>query len=188
MFCRLYQFAIEKELDNFGGVRRPSLVRHLKTCTACRAFYQQMTRLENQLRSTPSGEFSDEQLERIQNILRQRLSETAAAQARSSSFQLHPRYRIRYALSAAAVVIAALAGLYYYIDSRRVDPMTQLIRNTMAFQNQVSVLARLPEQAFQAEMQKLTNDAHGLISFIGNCIPGIPAEQYRLDTQKGAGL
>lgn len=185
MFCRIYQSAIEKDLDTFGSVQRPSLVSHLRKCSRCRVFYHRMTQLERQLRASPSCDVSDEQLERIRDAVRQRLSETTPTQTNFTVFQPQTYFRMRYAIpAAAAIVLVSLIGLYYLQHIRSTvqdDPMAWFVSNSTTFQNRMSLLARIPEQSIQTEMRKLANDAQSAVNFIGNCIPANPAGQYDLD-------
>ena len=180
MFCRIYQWAIEKDLDDFGSVQRRHLAYHLQKCSHCRAYYHEMMQLGQQLRSAPTGELSDERLESIHLAMRQRLSETVPAQTASHTFRRPVHFRIRRVMSAAAaVVLVSLIGLYsfhYLKPVQPVDPLSQFAGNSAAFQNRISLLARLPEQPIQAEMYKLANDARAAMTFFADCIPASPID------------
>ena len=178
MFCRICQWAIEKELDDCGSIQRPSLVRHLRRCSKCREFYHRMMQLGQQLRTTASCELSEEQLEKIYFAVGQRLSERVPAQTALTGFWSHTHFRIRYAVSVAAILLVSLVGLYYlqYIgNTKQADPLARFVRNSTEFQGRISFLACVPEQSIQSEIKKLTNDTQDAFRFVANCIPSAPA-------------
>lgn len=177
MWCRIYQWAIEKELDTAGTVQRPFVTRHLQRCAACRAFTHRMTRLERQLRSAPAGEVSDEQVRHLQEAIGRRLA-GATSQRTARAFRTPVLYRLRFAVSAAAaIVLIVLGGLYVHSVklNQRINSAAGLVDNAVVFQTRMTRLARLPEQSFRGEMQKLANDARSAAGFLGSCIPAAPA-------------
>jgi len=180
MFCRIYQWAIEKDLDDFGSIRRQYVAVHLQKCRRCRAYYHEMMRLGQQLRLAPSDELSDKRLEGIRSAVEQKLSEQISMETGLSALRLPMRSRIRYTMSAAAaVVLITLAGLYSFHclqPAQQIDPLSQFADNSAAFQNRMSQLVRFPEQPIQAEMQKLVTDARAAVNFFANCIPASPID------------
>lgn len=179
MFCRFYQSAIQNDLDDFGGIRRPTLIHHLQKCSACRAFYHRIRDIESQLRTEPSCSVSDEQVERIRTAVQQRLAENTPTQSTVSGIRPFFYARLRYGLTAAAaMLIVSLLGVLYFNQTRQKqpDPVARFVNHTTVLQNQVAVLARLPEKSLQMEMQKLTGDARTAIDFFAGCIPSNPAD------------
>lgn len=178
MWCRIYQWAIEKDLDTAGRVQRPFVARHLQRCVNCQAFTDRMTRLERQLRSAPACDISDEQVQHLQDAIWRRLGETPP-QTPDTAFRTPVSYHLRYAVSAAAVIVLILlAGLYLQTmkPNHVPDPVSGFVSNAAALQTRMSLLARLPEQSFRTEMQKLANDARSAADFLGNCIPAAPTD------------
>lgn len=176
MWCRIYQLAIEKELDSAGCVQRPSVTRHLQRCADCREFAHRLTRLERQLRSEPSLDIPDELTQRLQHAIGHRLDKMTP-QTAGSDVQVPLAYRLRYAVcAAAAVAVIALAGLYLQLSKQTetADPMSHFTSNAEAFQARMALLARLPEQSLEAEMHKLLNGARSAADFIGSCLPAAP--------------
>lgn len=184
MLCRIYQLAIEKELDITGRVQRPSVTRHLQQCADCRDFARRLTRLERQLRSEPSFDIPDEQAERLLHAIGRRLDKMTPATG--FAVQMPLAFRLRYAVgAAAAVAVIALAGLYYLQLSKpteTADPISHFASNADAFQARIALLARLPEQSLEAEMHKLLNGARSAADFIGSCLPAAPTALDALAT------
>ena len=119
MFCRFYQSAIESDLDDFGSIRRPALIHHLQKCSRCRAFYHHIKGLEAQLRTEPSGDVTDEQVEKIRSAVRRRLAESVPTQSTVSNIRPYVYFRLRYGITAAAaMLLISLVGLYYFNQTR----------------------------------------------------------------------
>ncbi len=175
MVCRLYRWMIERALDA-GGTVPPLAARHMQACASCRAFASRLNRLGRQLRDAPSYEISDEQRDRLQCAIMQRLEGVPLQTARPAGWAQASSFR--YAVSAAAAVLISLLGVYA-MQSRKPappDPLAYFAIDADMFQARISLLARLPEQSLQAEMQKLMDGARSAADFLGNCLPGAPTE------------
>ena len=69
MFCRLYKWRIEKEIDDYGRIKKPGILKHLEKCSACQSWSQSLTQIEEQL-NTASQNISDMQLQQIQDSIK----------------------------------------------------------------------------------------------------------------------
>lgn len=178
MFCRKYQYAIENQLDDLGTVQDPVLLEHLKDCSRCRVFYEQLVRMETKLRSTVALDVTDKQVENIYAAVSQRIAETNPVQSASPMLPPVHHFRLHYGLTAAAAMLLLVLGSILYFHLSRPpqisDPAAAFVNNTAVFQNRLSMMARLPEQSMQNEIQKLTGNARSALNFLANCIPASP--------------
>lgn len=182
MFCRYYQWIIEKTLDDTRGVSSPRLQGHLNKCPRCRSYYQNLLRLSDQLPAAMNGHLTNAQSRKIQTAVRQALSDEAMSRIAMNGLPKQSTgYFITAVRSAAAVlIVAALAGLFFYANRPAGDPsqtselMNTLSANSRQIQNRAALLIRLPEQSMQTEMQNLTLDARQAAAFLLDCVPGMP--------------
>lgn len=182
MFCRYYQWIIEKTLDDTRGALSPRLQGHLNKCPRCRSYYQHLLRLSDQLPAAMSGHLTNAQSRKIKTAVRQALSDKAMSRIAMNGLPKHSAgyfvMAIRYA--AAVVIVASLVGLFFYANRPAGDPaqtpelINTLSANSRQIQNRAARLIRLPEKSMQTEMQNLTLDARQAAAFLLDCVPGMP--------------
>ena len=175
MFCRIYQWQIEKEIDGYGQIKNTGLLKHLEKCPACLSWLQSLTQIERHLRTAPSN-VSDLHMQQIQATVRRNLSDAATDHPVPIGHKMYKSYRIRYTVSAAVAVTAVVIGLFtlYSPESdknnynKTMESVTQL---SGQLQYQTSALASLPEQMIESEMQNMETNIRQSIGFIQNCLP-----------------
>ena len=186
MFCRIYQWLIEKEIDDQGRILNSRLLKHLEKCPACQSWSRSLTQIEQQLKTT-SANVSDLFTQKIQAAVRRNLSDAATDQIVPVGRKTYKSYRLRYTLSAAAAVIALAIGLFtlHWPESEKdnynktMESVTQL---SGQLQYQIFALATLPDQTIESEMQNIQANIRQSIGFIQNCLPrGLVASNISSD-------
>jgi hypothetical protein len=173
MFCRLYQWRIERQIDDHDRVKHPQLLRHLETCTSCQNWLDSLKQIGLRLQSD-STDISDLQIEQIQASVGRYLAD--AAEPVASIHKMYTPRRLRYAISAAAAVIAIAIGIFslhlHQSDSSDNNGMLDSVAQLSGqLQYQIPALASLPDQLIESEIQNMETGVRHAIVFIKNCLP-----------------
>lgn len=186
MICQYYRSLIEKQADTNTPAESPRLTAHLKQCSACREYREQLTALEARLKSQPACELSEDRIQHLQTAVMERLSDESLSQAALCGFtQPKPAARFHVIRSIAAVLaLAAVAGLGFHI----LNPTTayETLPPAADIPVQVSTAMTFPDQLMQSEIQKLTNDTKRAIGFLKQCTPTSPVDTETLMTGETA--
>lgn len=171
MFCRIYSWLIEKEVDDEGDVRSAFLRRHLMRCPRCRASYQQLQRLSEQLRVSPP--VSDEALCcRIQRRIRQRLAEDGGRPAAAIRFRQRTFRPAAIGAAAAAVLIVGVFSGIWMRSNHRPEPALEFpVWDTTSLQAKASAVLQFPVQSVQDEMTNLRLDFKQALLSLKRCTP-----------------
>ena len=176
MFCRIYQWHIENQVDCDGAIG-PRAKKHLRKCGACRTFYHQFARLDAELKASASHPLSDVYLQEISDSVLQRFSENPKP---SVSRSFGPRQTLGTGWkSVAAVFIAAvlLTTGYQWVQHSGRGGMDDLHLNPQSFfEGSYNTLVALPEKSILSEFQKLSRDTRNASVFLMNCVPALPAQ------------
>ena len=175
MFCRIYQWRIEKEMDDYGHIKHSQTLRHLETCSTCQDWLKSLKQIGHHLQTDSPG-VSDSHIKQVQTAVHRHLSDTAAGHIATTGHKTYKPHRFRYSISAAAAVIVVAIGLFslYSLESDNrdhdeiADSVAQLSKQ---LQNQIPALASLPEQLLESEIQNMETDVRHAIGFIQNCLP-----------------
>ena len=187
MFCRKFQSAIEEALDESADLQDAALIKHLQKCCRCRAYYQRMTQLQEQLRTSPLFEVSDQLVDNLCAAVSQRIAGTNPSQNMYVNLPQPNQIRFCYEIvAAAAMVMVSLLGVFCFRQHQPAswpDPAAAFVSNTAALQNRLSQIAGLPEQSIQSEIQKLNRNARSALYFLADCIPANPADKDTIQNQ-----
>jgi len=174
MFCHIYKLQIEKELDNFGQIKNQKLLKHLQNCPTCQSWLNSLTQIKQQLQAA-SPITTDSSTQKIQQAVNQIISDTTKKQTPPITHKPHSSIRIRYAVTAAAMITIAIALFTIYSPdsnqnnyNEKIKSVTQL---SSMLQNQTSTLKTLPEKMIESEIQNTKNTIQQSINFIQNCLP-----------------
>jgi len=175
MFCKIYKWRIEKELDDCGQVRKSGTLRHLEKCSKCQSWLKSLKEIEQQLKAAPT-DISDSLIQQFQQAVQRRLSDAAEANVPRSRYKAYKSYRIRYVMSAAAVILIAIGlfSLYYWSTSDKADYPEKIEFVTQLsdrLENQATSSANLPEQILEFEMLNMKADIRHAMGFVKNCLP-----------------
>jgi len=175
MFCHLYQWRIEKEIDDYGRVKNAGTLRHLKKCSRCQSWLQSLIRIERRLK-TASPSVSDSHIQQVQTAVHQYLSETKSDHKEEPGHKIYKLHRIRYAVSAAAVIVAVcgLFSLYYWPESDKGDyrkTMGAVKQISGQLRYQISTLVNQPERMIESEMRSIETCGRNAVGFVRNCLP-----------------
>ncbi len=179
MVCRIYNWLIEKEMDDHGDVQSGYLKRHLDKCQRCQIYRQQLVRLENQLSPSESNAFDSALFNRMRAGLQQQLTDNDQGLANvGGPASLRTRWLPTAIRSVAAIfVLAAFAGLWQHMNRQRLtDSASDLLQNTQYLYAQASLLLQSPERPIQNEMTNLHVDVTRAVQFLRDCTPGNPYE------------
>jgi len=176
MFCKIYQWRIEKEMDEYGQIKNQGALRHLERCSGCQRWLQSLKKIEEQLKAA-SPKIPGSHMERVEAGVRERLSQARTGKVTATLGKRSRSYRFRFAVSAAAAVIAFVCGLFILYYTSKPDEATGL--QTMdsvpllpeKVRYQISDEAKLPEKMLKSEMRNMEADVHGAIKFVKNCFP-----------------
>lgn len=182
MFCKIYRWAIERQLDDHGTISQKQLRGHLEKCPRCSRYHQQLMQLNTQLTSNVLDRLHESDYRRIEAAVRQQFSDAAInrIQMQGSRPPQPTRWRPVIQSIAAAIVVGVVAGWWILAAGRRaqrIDMLAQLSHDSRQLQTQTAMLLTLPEQSMQTEFRNLVNDAKRAATFIRDCTPANPAAQ-----------
>jgi undecaprenyl pyrophosphate synthase len=170
MFCHLYKWLIEKEIDDYGRIKNSGILRHIQKCSTCQSWSRSLIQLEEQLKTT-SQNISDSHMQQIQDAVHNHLSDAAKGHIPTKTCKIHP---IRYVVSAAALIVIAI-GLFslYSINSykRKKKEMQKSIQQYSKQLQEITALAGFPEKVIEDEIQNTQASARYAIGFVQNCLP-----------------
>ncbi|MHC4843215.1 MAG: hypothetical protein ACYTEE_05385 [Planctomycetota bacterium] len=173
MFCRLYKWRIEKEIDDYGRIKNPGILRHLQKCSTCQDWLKSLTQIENQLKAS-SLNVSDSHVQQVQAAVHRHLINAAEDHIPTKVYKIHKTHSIRYALSAAAVILVAI-GLFrlYSLHSynRRKKEVQKSVQQYSKQLQEFTALASFPEQTIEDEIQNTQASARYAIEFVQDCLP-----------------
>lgn len=175
MFCRIYQWLIEREMDDHGRIRHSRTLRHLEVCSSCQGWLQSLEQIARHLQ-TDSPRLSDPYTRQIQTVVHRHFSDATAGHIARDGHKTDKPYRLGYAISAAAAVIVVAIGLFslYSPESNNhnhnegADSVAQFSER---LQYQIPALASLPDQLLESEIQNMETGVRHAIGFIHNCLP-----------------
>ena len=174
MFCCIYQWQIEKEIDDYGQIQNSWVLKHLKKCSACQSWLQLLTQIKQNLRATPSN-VSDLHMQQVQETVLRNLSDAAIDHPIPFGHKICKYYRMRYAISAAAVIVVVIGLFTLYLSESDKNNYNKTMESVTQFsgqlQRQASVFASLPEQMIESEIQNMETNIRQSIGFIQNCLP-----------------
>jgi hypothetical protein len=173
MFCRLYKWRIEKEIDDYGRIKNSGFLKHLKKCSTCQNWYKSLTQIEKQLKTAPYN-VPDSQMQQVQAAVHRHLSDAAEGRTAIKGYKIRKSYSIRYALSAAAVILVAI-GLFtmYSLHSynRRKFEMEKSVQKYSKKFQEFTALASFPEKTIKDEIQNTQASVRYTIGFVQDCLP-----------------
>ena len=183
MFCRIYQWQIEKELDKYGTLQ-PQTQKHLQKCDTCRTFYHQLVRLGTELKTAAPHQLSDTQLRQISDSVLRCLSGEPAEHVPAAGHSIRTNRILGTAWKAAAALLiaATLLGAGYHFfrlsDGEPTGPQfnPQTLAGSLPLEAPYAALAALPEKSILSEAQKLSRDTRQASAFLMNCVPALPAQ------------
>jgi hypothetical protein len=170
MFCRLYQWRIEKDVDDYGRIKNPGILKHLQKCSTCQNWSKSLTQIEHQLKTAPDN-VSDSQMQQVQAAVNRHLSDAAKGSIPTKAYKIYP---IRYAVSAAAVILIAIGlfNLYsIYSYNREKKEMEKSVQRYSKQLEQIPALAGFPEQMIEDEIQNTQASVRYTIGFVQDCLP-----------------
>lgn len=175
MFCRIYQWRIEKEIDDYGQVKNLRTLRHLEVCPSCQGWLESLKQIGRHLETDSSG-VSDSHIKQVQTAVHRHLSDTAAGHLATTDHKTYKSYHFRYSISAAAAVIVVAIGLFSLYspesDNRNQNGVMKTVAQIMEkLQSPTPVLASFPEQMLESEMQNMETNVRDAVKFIQNCLP-----------------
>ena len=182
MLCMFYQFRLRLATKPATVSAMPRLARHLTHCERCRNTHRRLIRLDAHLRAAPAEALSAQDCARIEASILSRLPLIAARSEQCRPVP-HRRWTPRYAAVAAAALLLIAALLF--VPSSPHHPLSDVPPETMtpialwsesaSLASEMTRLMRLPEQSFQAEVTRLTDDARRAVAFLLNCTPSDPS-------------
>ena len=175
MFCRIYRWRIDKEMDDHGHIKHPQVLRHLEVCSSCQDWLQSLKHIDHRLQTDSPG-VSDLHIKQVQTAVHRYLSDAIAGHIASTTHKTYKSYRFRYTISAAAAVIVVAIGLFSLYspesDNRNHGEMADSVAQlSEQLQNQIPTLASFPEQMLESEMQNMETSVRDAVVFIQNCLP-----------------
>jgi hypothetical protein len=172
MFCQIYQWKIEKELDDTGAVQSPNLLHHLDKCQRCRSYHQYLIQLNDKLRSDIPDQLNATQLQHIQTVVQRHLQGKEHRKAPLNNQSSHMSHQIPFRSLAAMLVLAAIAGLWFFVNrSKPSYPVSQLSFDSEQIRNQAVYFLQTPERSIENEIQYLSANVKQAVDFIQNCAP-----------------
>ena len=187
MLCRIYEWEIEKELDDTGSVQSTRLTHHLEQCPHCRTYHRRLIQLREQLSPNMSCQLNEMELQQIHASVQQALSDKSLQQSTLTGMPSHKSIPmpVGIRLIAAVLVISAIAGLWVIVNRPRLsEPVPQLSFDSQKVQTQAAFLLQAPERSIQGEIQNLGIDAKYAFNFIQNCTPAPPQPQAQNSTEQ----
>ena len=174
MICRIYQWLIEKDVDDHGEVTNKLLLRHLEKCTACRQWRAVLLEIGRELRECPEY-VSDVNIQQMQASIEQKVS-SSRDYGLPEGASMFRTYRLRWAFAAAAAVMLIGAGLFSLYLQRSDEnnynyTLDSISRSSAGLQKQMPMLASLPESVMESEIQNVENEVRDGVAFVQNCIP-----------------
>lgn len=175
MFCRLYRWWIEKEIDDYGQIRNSGILEHLEKCLSCQGWLRVLKQIDRHLQTDSPG-VSNLQIKQVQTAVHRHLSDATVGHIATAGHKTHKSFRFRYAISTVAAVIVVAIGLfslyslkpYYRNHNNMLDSTTQLSEQ---LQHQIPMLASLPEQLLDSKMQNMEMCVRHAVGFVKNCLP-----------------
>lgn len=188
MFCCIYRWRAEKEMDDYGRVQHPKVLQHLQECQSCQAWYESLTHIEHSLKGT-SFDVSDSRIEDLQIAIQRRLANRQSSPVTSRSPQIRRFPFARIAVAAAAMIVI-VAALCIFLSDRTTQSSTD---NRIAVEygpsgienypqngaglvleqlrNPVPILTSLPEQLIESEKENIQNRGRKTIKSVQGYIP-----------------
>jgi hypothetical protein len=186
MFCRLYEWKIEKELDVTGAIRSPRLTNHLEKCPRCRAYHRYLIQLSEQLRSNMSCQLDESEFQQIHTTVQKALSDNSLRQTIQTGLPMHTGHQTPLAVRsvAAILVLSAIANLWFLVNRPEPsDSVSQLSFDSQKVQTEAVLLLQAPERSIQGEIQNLSADVKYAFNFIQKCAPAPLSTQAQNSTE-----
>lgn len=190
MFCHTYQWRIEKERDDHGRIKDAELLRHLEKCSVCQGWLTSLAQVERQLK-TASTNLPESHLQQIQTAVLQYLSHSKTVHLAATTHKRYIPHHIRYAITAAAAAVVVAIGLFSLFSPEsenlnQVVTMESVEHVPKQLQYQIPILARLPEQMMETEMQNMEMGIRDALGFFQNCLPqGLIAANLESENKAG---
>jgi len=189
MFCHIFQRRIEKEIDDLGQIKSPALLRHLQKCSACQDWLQSLKKIDRQLKSA-SPTLPESHLRQFQSAVHRHLSLSTIHPEIISHKRFNP-YRTRYAITAAAAAIVLAIGLFSLFSPESENHSQDITMDSVEhipkqLQYQIPILASLPEQMMESEMQNMETDIRNALDFFQSCLPqGLITANHESENKAG---
>lgn len=174
MFCRLYEWKIEKELDDTGTIWSPRLAHHLEKCPRCRAYHRYLIQLSGYLGSQMSCQLDESEFQQIHTTVLKTLSDNSLRQTLQTGL---PKYSGRQMpltvwSVAAILVLSAIANLWFLVNRPKPsESASPLSFDSKRIQAEAALLLQAPERSIQGEIQNLSADVKYAFNFIQKCVP-----------------
>ena len=175
MFCRIYQWQIEKEIDDYGQIQNQLLLKHLEKCSACQIWVQSLNQIKRELK-TDQLNITDSMRQNIQEaVLSYLFANEINNRSISKNYKLHKVNKSKYAVGAAAVIVllAVISTLFLPESDKNnySETMESVTKFSRQLQYQTSLMTSLPEQMIESEMQNMETNIRQSIGFIQGCLP-----------------
>lgn len=182
MFCILHKWFISRSMDTARPLPR-LVARHLSRCQACARFARQCLDIAARLSSEAHLETSNEVSEELHaKILRRCRPAAGLARERTAAPRLLRLPRPAVALTAAAaIVLLAVAGVYFYpksappVEGSGVSPAKPQAVAWLLMPRPLSAGSSVIENVFQRpvedEIRLLQQDGRAAVEFLLACIP-----------------
>ena len=182
MICIMYKLKIERELDDYGKIQSPIVLKHIDSCPVCQRHLDSLKNIQAQLKAS-CFDISDGQMQQVQSSIYARLSNVA------DTNKAHKIHHITYAIGAVAAMLIIVTGLFsmYLIkaNSRNQDSlMASVMQISGGVQYQMVEFVGMPERMLATEMQNMQDGVRGAIGFVRNCLPqSIITENLEIDKE-----
>jgi len=185
MWCRFYQWQIERTIDDRYEQWTERLKRHLERCTSCKRFADHLAHIRHSLQAAPCR-LQAEALRPLNARVMDTISKTAAQAPCAQRVQFdNPVHAKIFAGTLAAGLLAVIGVLVVKIDQRgpHIDSISPIHIDAGTLQTPLPVVASWPEKPMQNEVEQIGSDVERAVQFLLRSLPALePAE--RDDVQK----
>lgn len=191
MLCYFYQWLLEKQIDRKTPSYSLPITSHLSKCPRCKAFYASLKDIEKELATSQPLTLPADRIDHIKATVLRNLDSESNKHARPMNNTRSKQLPIRFAVRSIAAVLIAVALIGLYLNRPKPQEpfannnlITQIVDDSHKLQSQIIRFAKLPEQPIQGEIDKLTNDVRGVLTFLINCTPQTQPEAQSQTNQQ----
>jgi hypothetical protein len=175
MMCRLYQWRIERQIDNGRTEFSDGLRRHLSQCRSCRLYAKHLAVIDTRLSTQIPAPLPVDVIEPLaERVIRYLFTDHRPIEPFScnSSGQIHHVKLFAGAMAAGLLIICSLLLLNVSQNRIKQQAMSPIALGAKVLQTPLPVLAEWSEKPMRTEVQKLIQSAENAVVFLWNCTPG----------------
>jgi hypothetical protein len=180
MMCRLYQWRIERQIDDGRTEFSDGVRRHLSQCRSCRTYARHLAVIDSRLSSKIPALLSVDAVEPLaEQVIRHLFTDKRPVEPFCSRASGQIGYVKLFAGAMAAGLMIICSLLLVNVNQNRVkqEVLSPIALGTKALQTPLPVLAEWSEKPMRTEVKKLIQSAENAVVFLWNCTPGHLSEE-----------